>query len=165
MKWSTAAALLAAPLALAGSIERDLGFLERRSSHEVKANTKEEVSKGSNGKGNQVLEVSGGSTTVVVQEIIIIWVNNGGGATTSQVNSATSAAGAAAAATHTVGSSFITCVVQTSNVATGNCRWCRRIGLYTKQPLRSGGRHGYFPIRIPEPHRNSISFRHSLRED
>lgn len=101
MKWSTVAAVLAAPLALAGSIERDLGFVERRNSMEVRSSHGESVKSESNGKGSQVVKV-GGSTTVIIQEVIIIWVHNGGSGTTTQVNSETTKAGAAAAATHTV---------------------------------------------------------------
>lgn len=89
MRFSAAATLFAAPLALAGSLQADLVARGAMGSESVKAD-------------NVAVEVSGvssGSTT----EVIIIWVNNGGGAATQTVNSAMSVASATqSAVTHQV---------------------------------------------------------------
>lgn len=91
MRFSTIAAVCAAPLALAGTLEAELvarGALDSRKAY------------GSSSGSGVIVETTG---SVSITEIIIIWVNNGGGATTQQINSASSiSAGTAAAATHTV---------------------------------------------------------------
>jgi len=91
MRFSAVAALCAAPLALAGTLQADL------------------VARGAVGietsvdSGNNVVVEASGSTSIT--EVIIIWVNNGGGAPTSTVNAQSTFANAAppgTAATHTV---------------------------------------------------------------
>lgn len=89
MKWSAVAALCAAPLALAGTIQADIVPRE-----------KVEVDSGISG-GSKGYSGSSGSSETVVEEVIIIWVNNGGGSATQTMGSTMSLA-SAAAATHTV---------------------------------------------------------------
>lgn len=117
MRFSSALALIAAPLVLAGTIQEGI---VRRSPVELDVRT--EAGKGAdaaksgnsnqnnnnqnnnNQGGNNVVVINQGLTvTQKVTEIVIIWVNNGAGAATSTVNTPPVAApAAAAAATHTV---------------------------------------------------------------
>jgi hypothetical protein len=71
MKWSRVAALLAAPLVLAGS---PLGDLNRRIAHQMKE-----------GQGVSENDMSGSTTVVVKEEIVLIWACNGGGEATKTV--------------------------------------------------------------------------------
>ena len=84
MKWSAVSALLAAPLALAGTIQADV----------VARNDGKEMM-GSNDYGM-------GQTEVIVEEIILVWTCNGGGESTKTMNDMSTMAGSAVA-THTVG--------------------------------------------------------------
>jgi len=91
MRFSAVAALCAAPLALAGSLQADL---VARGAVGVEASVD---------SGNNFVVEASGSTSIT--EVIIIWVNNGGGAATSTVNAQSTFANAAppgAAATHSV---------------------------------------------------------------
>ncbi|TVY81506.1 putative GPI-anchored cupredoxin, partial [Lachnellula suecica] len=106
MRFSSALALCAAPLALAGSLQVDL---MKRNAVGVQVATSEttnvqQAEKGSNKASNN----NNGADVVVTQstsstEVIIIWVNAGGNNPTSTVNApAATATAAAAAATHSV---------------------------------------------------------------
>jgi len=89
MRFSAVAALCAAPLALAGSLQADL---VARGAIEASVDS-----------GNNLAVEVAGSTSVT--EVIIIWVNNGGGAPTSTLQAQSTFANAAppgSAATHTV---------------------------------------------------------------
>ncbi|PMD44077.1 hypothetical protein L207DRAFT_579033 [Hyaloscypha variabilis F] len=92
MRFSAAAALCAAPLALAGTLQSDLAArgavgieegLSVESSSEESHGGKDVSKSSSNGdngnSGNVVLESSS------ITEIIIIWVNNGGGSPTTTI--------------------------------------------------------------------------------
>jgi hypothetical protein len=115
MRFSAVAALCAAPLALAGTLQADLvarGAVGIETSVSVDGSSTEFEGKDhskskSNGdnrdSGNNVVVEASGSTSIT--EVIIIWVNNGGGAPTSTVNAQSTFANAAppgTAATHTV---------------------------------------------------------------
>jgi hypothetical protein len=92
MRFSAVAALCAAPLALAGTLQSDLAArgavgieegLSVESSSEESHGGKDISKSSSNGdnrnSGNVVLESSS------ITEVIIIWVNNGGGSPTTTV--------------------------------------------------------------------------------
>jgi hypothetical protein len=90
MRFSAVAALCAAPLALAGTLQADLvargvgieaeGVSVESNESRGKENSKNLSNKGDsrNGGGNLVVSNS-------ITEIIIIWVNNGGGAPTTTI--------------------------------------------------------------------------------
>jgi hypothetical protein len=113
MRFSAVAALCAAPLALAGTLQADLiargavgvgAGVSAESIDESQGQKGQRDSKSQsygndkNSNGNVVVE----STSIT--EVIIIWVNNGGGAPTSTVQSQSTFAGAATGsqATHNV---------------------------------------------------------------
>jgi hypothetical protein len=116
MRFSAVAALCAAPLALAGTLQADLvargavglesGLLVESSSTESRA--KEKSKSKSNGdnrnSGDNVVVESQNAASIT--EVIIIWVNNGGGVPTSTIQAQSTIAGAPAPpgsqATHTV---------------------------------------------------------------
>jgi len=102
MRFSTIAALCAAPLALATSLEAGLimrGALDIRTSEKSNDSNKG----GNNNNGNSGNVVVAASQSVSITEVIVIWINLGGTATTQTINTVSStAAAAAAAATHTV---------------------------------------------------------------
>jgi len=115
MRFSAVAALCAAPLALAGTLQHDLAA-RGAAGVEMELSTREE-SKSNNEKGNsQKNNNNDNGNTVLVQqsqvnEVIVIWFNNGGGAATQTVTDTVTvtqnggsgtATAAAAAATHTV---------------------------------------------------------------
>jgi hypothetical protein len=114
MRFSAVAALCAAPLALAGTLQADL---VARGDVAVEAGVSAEASidqsQGQKGQKDGKSQSSGDNKNsngnVVVEstsitEIIVIWVNNGGGAPTSTVQSQSTFAGAATGsqATHNV---------------------------------------------------------------
>jgi len=120
MRFSVVAALCAAPLALAGTLQAELvgrgvvGLEHRSESSSSKESGAKSSSSGSK-SSNTDSKFSGNTVVNVVQsineEVIIIWVNNGGGAATQTVtNTVTVTAGtngaAAAIATHQVRFSF-----------------------------------------------------------
>lgn len=114
MRFSAVAALCAAPLALAGTLQADLiargdasvkaGVSAESSMDESQGQKGQKDSKsqsyGNDGNSNDNVVVESTSIT----EVIIIWVNNGGGAPTSTVQSQSTFAGAATGsqATHSV---------------------------------------------------------------
>lgn len=103
MRFSTALALCAAPLAMAGTVQD--GLYKR--TEPMAMAEKAEPSPKEGGSGKTTVEVQSGDSKIAVQgsvtEIIIIWVNNGGGATTSTSDAAkTLPPPPAAAATHSV---------------------------------------------------------------
>jgi hypothetical protein len=104
MRFSTIAALCAAPLALATSLEAGLimrGALDIRTSE--KSNDSNKGGNNNNNNGNSGNVVVAASQSVSITEVIVIWINLGGTATTQTINTVSStAAAAAAAATHTV---------------------------------------------------------------
>jgi hypothetical protein len=114
MRFLAVAALCAAPLALAGTLQADLvargavgveAGVSAESSIETSQGQKDSKSNSNgdnkNGNGNVVVE---SSSSVSITEVIIIWVNNGGGAPTSTVQMQSTFAGAASGsqATHSV---------------------------------------------------------------
>jgi hypothetical protein len=118
MRFSAVAALCAAPLALAGTLQADLiarGAVGVEAGVSVESSvTESQGEKDSKSQSNGNNRNDGGNLAVESQsgasitEIIIIWVNNGGGAPTSTVQAQSTIAGAAAPpgsqATHTVSS-------------------------------------------------------------
>jgi hypothetical protein len=102
MRFSTAFALCAAPLALAGSIQDSLiGRTEHMAMPGQVEPPKAEASQKEGGKSENNVQVSASTS---ITQVIIIWVNNGGGATTTTMESAKSAAPPPpSAATHSVG--------------------------------------------------------------
>jgi len=120
MKITTIAALCAAPLALAGTLDMDLrsrGLLQDRNDIII-ATESSQTSSSKGGKDDNSknappqgkVSPPGGNnnadittiTTTGETEVILIWVNEGGGAATSTVNAAAAATANAAAATQTV---------------------------------------------------------------
>ena len=94
MKWSLAAGLVAAPMALVGAIQADL--VERNYMGDSKK-----------GYGMEMESGYGGSSTVVVEETVVVWACNGGGEKTTTMNAMASMTGQMGpAATHTVGVKF-----------------------------------------------------------
>jgi len=97
MKFSAITTLIAAPLALAGTLQADL--VARGA---VGSETEVSVSQGQSSSSGQSLDISlpnGQSVT----EVIVIWVNNGGNSATSTINSLQSfSSNAGSQATHTV---------------------------------------------------------------
>jgi hypothetical protein len=92
MKWSAVSTLLAAPLALAGSLQADV--IARNEGKEMRGN----MERGKNKYGYG----SSGQTEVIVEQVVLIWSCNGGGQSTKTVNEM-STMGSAPMATHTVG--------------------------------------------------------------
>ncbi len=104
MRFSTVAALCAAPLALAGTLQADLiargavgveagvsaesSMDESQGKKGQKDSNSQSYGNDRNSNGNVIVE----STSIT--EVIIIWVNNGGGAPTSTVQSQSTFAGA-----------------------------------------------------------------------
>jgi hypothetical protein len=84
MKWSAVSTLLAAPLALAGSLQADV--IARNDGKEM-------------GQGNNY--GSSGQSEVIVEQVVLIWSCNGGGQSTKTMNEM-STMGSAPMATHTV---------------------------------------------------------------
>ena len=104
MRFSTVAALCAAPLALAGSLEAEM--VARGVNVEVRAadDTKATAEKAAANNGNTIIIQESTSIT----EVIVIWINNGGNAATQTVNTpAAAAAATAAAVTHTVSLQYV----------------------------------------------------------
>jgi len=95
MRFSAIAALCAAPLALASSLQADLVARGAVSAENVGA-------KGKSGSSNGIEVAIDDSSSAT--EIVIIWVNNGGGAATSTVTTTQTVIGSAtiSAATHAV---------------------------------------------------------------
>lgn len=115
MRFSAVAALCAAPLALAGTLQADLvarGAVSLESGLSVESSSTESQgedrskSKSYGGNGNSGDNVVESQSETSITEIIIIWVNNGGGVPTSTVQAQSTIAGAPAPpgsqATHTV---------------------------------------------------------------
>jgi len=114
MKVAAVAALCAAPLAFAGSLDMNLrsrGLLEDRNSIVLGSTETSEIGQGKkshdsskdsqqakNNNDNEITSIQSTDTT----EVILIWVNAGADAATSTINSAAMATQNAAAATHTV---------------------------------------------------------------
>jgi len=114
MKFSTALALCAAPLALASTLQVDLmkrGAVDVEVSQQSGSSGSQKSSSDSKSSNNNAAAnnnaAKGQQSSTSITEVIILWVNNGGSATTSSVNSA-QAVGTAAAATHTVRSQTTT---------------------------------------------------------
>jgi len=97
MKWSAAAALCAAPLALASVMDAPLvarGYSESSGSSSGS-------SYGSSSSGSKS-SVSVGST-IVIEDVLVLWVNLGGDSTTTTMNSYSSMTGSSGStSTHTV---------------------------------------------------------------
>jgi hypothetical protein len=106
MRFSSALALCAAPLALAGSIQDSLvgRTMGEQAAAPMPMESPKEAGKSSGGKNVEVVNVQQTSVT----QVIVIWVNNGGGAATSTMEAAKSMAPPpASAATHSVCSNTI----------------------------------------------------------
>ncbi|TVY13340.1 putative GPI-anchored cupredoxin [Lachnellula arida] len=111
MKFSSALALCAAPLALAGSLQVDLmkrGAVgvevsqQSGSSGSQKSNAASN-SKNNNNNNNNAAKANNGQSSTSITEVIILWVNNGGSSQTSSINSAQAVGtGTAPGATHSV---------------------------------------------------------------
>lgn len=114
MRFSAIAAMCAAPLALAGTLQADL-FARGTVGSEVGLSVDTGISSGGNSKSSSddnsksSNNYNDGGNNIIIQEsttineVIIIWVNNGGGQATTTVTSTTTVAGAASVvATHTV---------------------------------------------------------------
>lgn len=103
MRFSTALALCAAPLAMAGTHQERL----LRRTEQLAVAQMIERSPKDGGSGNTIVQVQSGGgrdrvESVSITEIIVLWVNNGGGATTSTNAAAQTVAPPPSAATHMV---------------------------------------------------------------
>jgi hypothetical protein len=105
MRFSTIAALCAAPFALASTLEQDLVM---RGAMESSDKSSEKNNNDNNNKGGKDVVVAA-AETVSVTQVIVIWINLGGTATTQTINTVTetvAGTAAAAATTHTVSSNL-----------------------------------------------------------
>jgi hypothetical protein len=133
MRFSTIAALCAAPFALATSLEDGLVM---RGAMESSDKNSEKNNNDNNNKGGKDVVVAA-SETVSITQVIVIWVNLGGTATTQTINTVTETAGAAAV-THTV--SFIVCWYELERlIDLGHCWWKCWTCLLAGIDLRSCG--------------------------
>lgn len=138
MKFSAVAALLTAPLALAGVLEADV--LPRSG-----------LRRGQPAKQVHAVNAVGGTATTV----IIIWVNQGAAAPTQTINPTQ----VAPAATHTVSKHSTNAGHPILTSTQGYRWWPRRTRLHTRADQRPSRRSCYLRVLVEEPHCFSVSFR------
>lgn len=185
MRFSAVAALCAAPLALAGTLQAELvarGAVgvevsessgSSGSSGSSKSSDSQKSSSSDNSKDNSSNNNNkGNGNTVLIEqntinEVVVIWVNNGGGAATSTVTDTVTVtqngAASVAAATHQVRRLSIAKWAITNSIS-GYRWWICWACLYSRYHRSCSWGHGGIYLRVTEPHRHAVRFHDSLRQ-